>query len=146
MTGTRHFHIWLTIVLALAIQGCATGPAEKPILDIYDIAEADYRQGLLSRAEAGYRKVIQAKPTFYDPWLRLGNIYVRTGQYEAAILMFEECTRIQPNDIRGWNNLALTRVKQGIDVLDQASGHFPNERPERVLLDRTRLNLVSAAQ
>lgn len=137
---------WLAFLIALVLQGCASGPSEKPFLDTFDRAEADYRQGLLTRAEAGYRKVVQTKPTFYEPWLRLGNIYVRTGQYEAAIRMFEECTRIQPDDVRGWNNLALTRVNQGIDILDQASEHFPVERPEQALLKRTRDNLVRVVQ
>ncbi|MDX1589782.1 MAG: tetratricopeptide repeat protein [Oleiphilaceae bacterium] len=146
MSQTITTRPWLILLLALVLQGCATGPQETPFLDIFDRAEADYRQGLLSRAEAGYRKVVQAKPTFYEPWLRLGNIYVRTGQYEAAILMFQECTRIQPNDVRGWNNLALTRVSQGIEVLDNASEHFPIERSERVLLKSTREKLVSASQ
>lgn len=146
MTYPKNLRVWLAILITLVLQGCATGPSERPVLDIYDSAEADYRQGLLSQAEAGFRKVVERQPTFYEPWLRLGNIYVRTGQYEAAILMFEKCTMIQPNDVRGWNNLALTRVKQGIEVLDQASGHFPTERPERALLKRTRLNLVNAGQ
>ncbi|GLS24384.1 hypothetical protein GCM10007877_00950 [Marinibactrum halimedae] len=84
------------------------------------IEEADrfYKLGLLSDAEGKYRKIIEKYPDYYEAWLKMGNIFIRTDQLDAAVLAYETCTAQAPEDVRCWNNLALARVKQGVHTLD----------------------------
>ena len=131
---------------ALLLAGCAfmSGPNESSEFSFWIVkASSQYESGLLTVAEASYRKVTRIRPDFYEPWLRLGNIYVRTGQLEAAVRMFEKCTELRPDDIRGWSNLSLTRLKQSLAVLDNAQQYFPSESTGAVILVRSREALIN---
>ena len=88
-------------------------------------ADLQYKRGLLSEAEALYRKVLEDVPTYYEAWLKLGNIFVRTGQLESAINAYEQCIRLEENNVKCWNNLSLARVKQAMAVLEEGQQHFP---------------------
>ncbi|WP_167812608.1 tetratricopeptide repeat protein [Marinobacter daqiaonensis] len=105
-------------------------------------ASSQYEAGLLTEAEASYRKVTQLRPDYYEPWLKLGNIYVRTGQLEAAVRMFTKCTELRPDEVRGWSNLSLTRLKQSLAVLDEAQHHFPNDSAGAAVLRNSRQSLI----
>lgn len=85
------------------------------------IEEADhyYDLGLLSTAEAKYRRILAEQPSYYEAWLKLGNIYVRNDQLEAAVLAYSTCVDNAKEDARCWNNLALARVKQAVEVLQE---------------------------
>ncbi len=126
-TKQRLGALWtvLLTIMVLASSGCAntTRDSSRTLNMLHD-AERQYNQGMLSSAEASYRKVLQSNPDHHQAWLKLGNIYVRTGQLEAAIIAYENCGIKQSDDIRCWNNLALARVKQGIDALEQGQRHF----------------------
>lgn len=121
----------LLIAMVLALIGCASTEGNSSnALDTLRKANQEYSEGMLSSAEASYRMVLQSNPNHHQAWLKLGNIYVRTGQLEAAIIAYENCGWKQNDDIRCWNNLALARVKQGIDALDRGQKHFVPGTPE----------------
>ena len=134
----------LTVVSILVFSGCAATTGHKGSEFSYLIGKAstEYEAGLLTEAEASYRKVTNLRPDFYEPWLKLGNIYVRTGQLEAAVRMYERCTELRPDDVRGWSNLSLTRLKQSLAVLDHAQQHFPTESPDAAVLRNSREALI----
>jgi Tfp pilus assembly protein PilF len=129
----------------LLFSGCATTGTSKKDVEftaLVERASSQYGAGLLTEAEASYRKVTQLRPDYYEPWLKLGNIYVRTGQLEAAIRMFTECTELRPDDVRGWSNLSLTRLKQSLAVFDEAQQYFPNDSTGAAVLRSSRESLI----
>ncbi len=129
----------------LILGGCATttGSGENAeFSNLIEKASSQYEAGLLTEAESSYRKVTALRPDYYEPWLKLGNIYVRTGQLEAAVRMFRECTELRPDDVRGWSNLSLTRLKQSLAVLDDAQQYFPSESTGAAVLRNSRESLI----
>lgn len=132
------------IIFSLVLNGCATGGAQKneEFSVLIEKASSQYEAGLLTEAEASYRKVTDLRPDYYEPWLKLGNIFVRTGQLEAAVRMYRKCTELRPDDVRGWSNLSLTRLKQSLVVLDDAQQYFPNDSTGSSVLKSSRQSLV----
>lgn len=106
---------------ALLAVGCASNSIKETQRVIAMIEEADhyYDLGLLSTAEAKYRRILAEQPSYYEAWLKLGNIYVRNDQLEAAVLAYSTCVDNAREDARCWNNLALARVKQAVEVLQE---------------------------
>lgn len=137
--------LWILLftLMVLASSGCAstTGGSSGTLHTLHK-AERQYNQGMLSSAEDSYRKVLQSNPDHHEAWLKLGNIYVRTGQLEAAIIAYENCGKRQTDDIRCWNNLALARVKQGIDALERGQQNFVPGTSEHVRLATFYASLV----
>lgn len=134
--------IGFLVVLQLALSACGNQP-QKPgkqdvpeIMQVFQRAEEQYQQGLLDQAEANYRKVVDQAPDVSEAWLRLGNIHVRTGFLSAAIEMYEKCVEVDPEDVRCWHNMAATRLKQSMDVLDRARlGGFIQNQADKETLD-----------
>lgn len=121
------------ILIASFITGCASTEPRRSAKDmlLYDSAAAAYKNGELSEAEALYRKLIAAHPEYGEGWFKLGNIYVRTGQYEAAANMYKKAAQINPEDAKVWNNLALTHVKKAVAVLDEGARHVQQASQEQ---------------
>lgn len=132
---------FITIIAVLMI-GCASNSEQPegltPKQKISFLLEADdyYKKGLLTQAEARYRKALEENPNIYEARLKLGNIYVRKGQLEAAVLAFERCIEIDPDQVRAWNNLALTRVMQATEVTREGVTVTDPRAPERKKLER----------
>jgi len=133
---------YILVFLLVGLGGCASNPS-KNMMDQFDEAERAYSLGLLSNAEATYLEITEKHPNFGEAWFRLGNIYVRTGQFDAAIRMFEKYVKINPNDVRGWNNLALTRMKQAVDVLQQGQKKFSRDSNEYHYLEEMIKRMVN---
>lgn len=132
------------ISFLLILNGCATGAAQnnEEFSILIEKASSQYEAGLLTEAEASYRKVTNLRPDYYEPWLKLGNIFVRTGQLEAAVRMYRKCTELRPDDVRGWSNLSLTRLKQSLAVLDDAQEYFPGDSTGASVLRSSRESLI----
>lgn len=132
------------ISFLLVLNGCASGGAQKneEFSVLIEKASSQYEAGLLTEAEASYRKVTDLRPDYYEPWLKLGNIFVRTGQLEAAVRMYRKCTELRPDDVRGWSNLSLTRLKQSLAVLDDARQYFPSDSTGSSVLRSSRESLI----
>ncbi|MDY6929662.1 MAG: tetratricopeptide repeat protein [Pseudomonadota bacterium] len=142
---SNSFQLVTIIVLILVLSGCATAPRTQKNSEfstLLERASSQYESGLLTEAEASYRQVTNLRPDYYEPWLKLGNIYVRTGQLEAAVRMFEKCTGLRPDDVRGWSNLSLTRLKQSLAVLDVAQQYFPSDSTGGLVIKNSRESLI----
>lgn len=115
-------YLYLVIICFFCFSCASTEVIEKTPkekVDLFVEAEDYYKKGLLVQAEAKYRALLESNPNMYEAWLRLGNIHARTGQLEAAILAFEKCVEVAPQQVRGWNNLALVRVMQATEVVKE---------------------------
>jgi len=120
-------HYLVLSLVVVVVTGCSsTGTssrrAEKDMAN-YDAAAMAYKNGELSEAETRYRQLVKARPEYAEGWFKLGNIYVRTGQYDAAANMYKRAAQINPEDAKVWNNLALANIKKAVAVLDEGARH-----------------------
>lgn len=134
--------ICLFIVSLIGISGCATNGQAKSKMTTDELflmiedAQESYKLGLLTDAEIKYRQITEKYPNYYDAWLKLGNIYVRTDQLMAAIRIYENCTKIDPEAVQGWNNLALARLKQAMNTLKSGRDNMTKGSVEFLELDQ----------
>ncbi|MBF5056295.1 hypothetical protein Y5W_01589 [Alcanivorax sp. 521-1] len=95
-------------------------------------------------AEAYYRELVNDNPELYQGWFRLGNIYARSGQLDAAITMYERCLELDPDQARAWYNLALVRTRQSLRTLADAEQRFADQPADQRRLGALRQRLVDA--
>ena len=133
------------LVFSVAIIGCSANGdkigSKKP-LSLIEEADRYYTLGLLTDAEAKYRKVLQENPTYYEAWLKLGNIFIRTDQLDAAIIAYRACSKNMPEDVRCWNNLALARLKQAMVTLETGKRNVSESPDDFYTLDRLQMKII----
>lgn len=124
--------ILLSVCLLLAGCVAAGNPKVDYSLD-EQLSRADqaYREARLEDAEPIYRQISLSHPELKDVWFRLGNIYTRQIQLDAAVRAYERVIQLDPNDGRAWYNLSLVRVKQATGTLESASQALPADSPFR---------------
>lgn len=101
-----------------------------------------YNDGRLGDSEALLHKILKTHPNLSDAWFKLGNIYYRTGQYDAAVRAYEKTVTYDKENGRAWYNLALTRIKQADIALKIGAAQITSENPyfERLGTLRKKLN------
>ena len=108
------------LVVILTLSGCASvqksGSRNQEALES---AKLYYEKALYSDAERIYLKLDQSNPNNYDINFRLGNIYVRTGQYPAAEIRYRKCIEIDSSEPKGWYNLSLLKIKEAIALTEE---------------------------
>ena len=137
----------LTLLLAAALSACATTAPSRDAqasADKLRFAEKAYQDGLFVEAESYYRELVADNPELYEGWFRLGNIYARTGQLDAAITMYERCLDLDPDQARAWYNLALVRTRQSLRTLADAEQRFADQPADQRRLAALRERLVEA--
>jgi tetratricopeptide (TPR) repeat protein len=117
--------IYTSCVLLL---GCATHG--KNIEQRYNRGTEYYSKALYSDAEREFLSLAKDMPDNYDVFFRLGNIYVRTGQLDAAERMYQRCLVIDPKQPKGWYNLSLLRVKQALYLTQEGAEKSADQDPE----------------
>lgn len=125
----------LLMLLAVSLlAGCATSAGnskdQEETSNIMALAEESYRYGLWSEAESYYQQLVDDNPELYQAWFRLGNIYARSGQLDAAVTMYERCLELDPEQARGWYNLSVVRARQSLQLAMQAQKRFVGSSPE----------------
>jgi len=131
------------MLFILLSSGCSNHKFE--LWDTYQKANESYKLGMLSDAEAMYIEITETNPNLFEVWLKLGNIYVRTNQLDAAIRVYENAVRINPKDVRAWNNLALTRMKQATKILMEGRKNMSPESDEYKMLDNTLKRILNSS-
>lgn len=126
----------LVIVSVFLVSCAATGSKSSVTVGLFKQAEDHYKNGLLTEAEASYLKLVKVSPGVTDAWVKLGNIYIRTGQLDAAVTMYEKCLHVDQKEARCWNNLALARVKQSMETLRQGQRQIELNSDEHYALER----------
>lgn len=136
--------IAIAFIAALVLSGCASTKTSESTatINLFKKAERSYMQGLLSEAEADYIKLSKIAPDVSEVWVKLGNIYVRTGYLDAAIRMYKRCLEIDPKETRCWNNMALARVKQAMETLEAGAKSMEPNSDDYYVLNELHAKLV----
>lgn len=135
------------LMLVAALSACATTATTTDGDDSADrlrLAENAYQEGLFVEAESYYRELVADNPDLYQGWFRLGNIYARSGQLDAAITMYERCMDLDPEQARAWYNLALVRTRQSLRTLADAEQRFADNPADQRRIALLRERLVEA--
>jgi Tfp pilus assembly protein PilF len=131
------------LVVLFCLMACSTNPSKSSaIINLFQEADEFYKKGLLTEAEASYLKLTKISPDVTDAWVKLGNIYVRTGQLDAAVTMYEKCLDVDQKEARCWNNMALTRVKQAMETLRRGQVQVEKNSDEYYALEKLYNNLA----
>src|SRR5690606_16862382 len=80
----------------LILAGCANNGARRDLMADFEQANRYYGKGLYSDAERILLGLARKTPGNYEVHFKLGNIYVRTGQFEAAERAYLRCIEIDP--------------------------------------------------
>jgi len=134
------------LILMVGISACATtaNTTGGKNADRLHLAEKAYQEGLFVEAESYYRELVAENPDLYQGWFRLGNIYARSGQLDAAITMYERCMDLDPDQARAWYNLALVRTRQSLRTLADAEQRFTDTPADQRRITVLRERLVNA--
>jgi len=112
-----------SLVAMLALAGCATTrpPSLESALARQQQAEQAYEAGDLARASAEYEALTRALPLNADYWFRLGNVYVRMNQPDAAADAYGHALKREPKHAKAWHNLAIVRLRQAAAAFTQSA-------------------------
>lgn len=116
----------------------AIGALDKILLD----GMTAYRDGRLGEAETVFLKVLKDHPKLSETWFKLGNIYFRTGRYDAAVLAYEKTLYWDRTNGRAWYNLALCRIKQADLALKMGGVSIGEQDPQYRKIEELRLKLT----
>jgi len=92
-------------------------------------ANTAYEDGLLVEAEKWFLNIVVEHPNLADAWFKLGNIYYRSGRYAAAVRAYEKVLGNDSTYEKAWYNLALTRVSQSVEVIDESLEFIDHNSP-----------------
>lgn len=135
--------IFLVTCFLVACSSSSSRKLEK-VQSKYDAALTAYRKGELSEAETRYLALVRENSGYEEGWFKLGNIYVRTGQFEAATAAYQKAANINPDNARVWNNLALAHIKKAVAVLDEGAARMPDRSVDQRTLLTLREKIVQS--
>ena len=70
------------------------------------------QEGKTEAAVASMQKAIKIFPEYFDAHLQLGNVFLRTEQFQDAIAELDLARQINPNDERAYQSFGLLLMKQ----------------------------------
>lgn len=139
--------IWSVCMLAMLTVGCSSNNrvpvAKYTLAQEIERANAAYDEARLDKAESLFLQIVKSNPGYIEPWLKLGNIYVRQTRLKAAIRCFEEAIKIDQEDGRAWYNLALVRIGQATKTLETAEQVVPIDSKYQAYFMRLHKKLIN---
>lgn len=136
----------------ILLSGCvSTGAVRDARADEVDVrtllrkADQALRDARLTDAEVLYRELTETHPEMPEVWLRLGNVYTRKAQLEAAIRAYRDGLRYDRSDGRLWYNLAIAQLKQAANTLEASSAVLPVDSPYRPQIQALHQSLLRGA-
>jgi Flp pilus assembly protein TadD len=106
--------IALVTAAIFTLSGCAVLPKDEPVdlALMHREAQAAFEQGDDVKSLALYQKLTTLAKQDAETWLRLGNIYARTGSPQMAQVAYEQALSINSSDVRTLNNLGIVLLRQ----------------------------------
>lgn len=71
----------------------------------YLVGTQEERQQNFVEAFKRYQNAIDAEPTFIDPYVELGGLLVKVGDFEGALQCYRDSVRLEPLDLANHHNL-----------------------------------------
>lgn len=148
LTLPRFLVLACAALLAAQLSGCATrapaphasAAAMTPVQFEQLRIEAEHALAANDPVAAGkrYVRMVTAYPNHAPTLFRLGTVYLRTGQFEAAQRAFQETLRADPDITKAQSNLALTHLhlfrRAALRALDSPQVPEANKEALRTLL------------
>jgi len=78
------------------------------------LANAYERMGELREAESTYKQAISVRPHYWATYNWLGAFYYNQARAHEASEMFRQVVALAPDSIRGYSNLAASRMDEGL--------------------------------
>lgn len=80
---------------------------------MYVAASARLSEGNLTTARAKFEQLAEKYPDLSGPWVRLGEIAERKGEYDEAIAHYRHAISLNSNNVNAYIALGLAQRKQG---------------------------------
>jgi cytochrome c-type biogenesis protein CcmH/NrfG len=101
-------------------------------------ADEAYQKEDWKTAEKEYLYLAQNFPGEIEPWFRLGNIYARTGQLDAAVSAYREALVRDTKNGKAWHNLGIVQLRQAtntfVEMLAYTDPNDPlNQRAKQIV-------------
>lgn len=106
--------IALVLAVIFVLSGCSVLPKDEPtdLALMHREAQAAFEQGDDVKSLALYQKLTSLAKQDAETWLRLGNIYARSGNPQLAQMAYEQSLSINSTDVRALNNLGIVLLRQ----------------------------------
>ena len=105
------------LVIPVLLGACASNSTGK-IFDLVARADAAYAQGDWEQAEKRYMAVVEAVPNDAYAYFRLGNVFAKQMNYDAAMQAYQAAIARQADLSKAYHNLALVHVLQAKQALE----------------------------
>jgi len=116
-------------VAVTALVGCqsmagkAGAPAAVDVALTRAAGESAYAAGDWRGAELHYRALVTAMPQDAELWFRLGNIYARIDQPDAAVSAYGEALLRDQNLGKAWFNMGVVQLRQAASSFLKMKAH-----------------------
>lgn len=104
--------IFLLVLVASLLTGVGKAPAEVAPAELYNQANALYREGKYKDAIERYKAVLKQGVENGAVYYNLGNAYYKSGNLGRAILNYERALRLMPGDPDVRANLRFVDAKK----------------------------------
>jgi tetratricopeptide (TPR) repeat protein len=84
-----------------------------------DLPESPEREALLRQAMTDLERVLDKHPVYWEAHSTAGLYAFRLGEYERALMNYEEAVRLNPNAAIAWSNMGIIHAERG--DLDRAA-------------------------
>ena len=98
------------------IQSDRPSPDLSEITQLEQEAKKAYLNEDWATAEKAYQQLTIQIPGEVEPWFRLGNVYARTNQLNAAVVTYREALIREPKNSKIWHNLGVIQLKQAANT------------------------------
>jgi cytochrome c-type biogenesis protein CcmH/NrfG len=125
MEGKRMLaRLIFSILITLTLCGCnlLDIQPDQPLPDISDItqleqqAEEAYAIEDWGTAETAYKSLTLQLPGNPTPWFRLGNVYARTNNLNAAVAAYREALVRDHKSSKAWHNMGVVQLRQAANT------------------------------
>ncbi len=136
----RHY-LSLIVIFPLAacnLQNLQPAPDSANIIEVQKRANDAYEKEDWKTAETEYKYLTQYISGDAEPWFRLGNIYARTDQLDAAVNAYRKALVRDSKNSKTWHNLGIVQLRQAtntfIEMLQYTKEDDPlNKRAKHVV-------------
>ncbi|GAB3028403.1 MULTISPECIES: tetratricopeptide repeat protein [Oleiagrimonas] len=105
------------------LTACASAPhrALQQEVALQQRAAGAYAKGDLAVALKAYRQLADDMPDDTASWFRLGNVYARLNQPDAAMKAYRHVLQRDPEHAKAWHNLGVIYLHQAAAAFVQSA-------------------------